>query len=1126
MADPTGGKKLVELQHKMSKKIAQLTKVIYHLNTRNEDADVTIKALTVQHEQEINMLLEDASNKIRRFKDELEKRNASGQNVSKAALEELEKRHAEEKEKCLTELAACRQKATAREEHATAEFKSRIKAMQRELDEAKENFKSTVKKLQARGGEEFNIQLVELRRKHAEDLQALEQAKQAAVSEAAVAAAAAEAAVEAEEEATQALEKHAKTHAEEVANTKAAHEASLRALEEELSAVRARALAGARDAAAADLLEVEQKFSKRTDALRAELERSRAGEERLKEELRISGERFEALEASLVQEKRERAIEQESANSTCEQVENLHRRLKEQTSTSAAELAKLENLLASLRAENASLGDKQAALESKLGEKSENITAMTAKNLSLVDTVEQKNSQLYALEERCTKLQSSLERAESLQNESQSAAADRTRQLESKLATANDSLLALERKVADERAENDSKLIDQDKKHRVELTNQQQAAAQDLEATRAKLQGELDAALDRYNAAQNDAAQRLEAMAQAHSNEIESLDKVRGERLKDLEAQLKSTSGERDQTLAESANLRILLETEQANSKRLSGDLEQCNAEIQSLRKQVEELDSSLVQGATQRAEIERAAEEKLSRAVKQAQAALDQSTSEWRQKLELEISSHNKDKSATVRDMEERLRRATEELEQHGAQRYAALSKELENTRSALDSARKQCDELCASHREQAERTEELHKREVAGLHARGEAALSEAKQAALVEKEAACASVQASERSERDAMRRELIGAKLAELASLREELTSAHKSNIEILTERGERSTRAALAEQAQKLDKEANAAAEEASIIHASALRKLNDRIGSLQEKIQSLEAQGSRLEQDKKDLKSEHKVVLERIAGERASDAEMYQSQIARIGVEHTQQLKAHKEAHHRELQTAKAGFESERAGIQEELSTQRKTVQYWEHRYEHREPRDEDVKKISKLSKKLHDAEETAQKAVEDMAFYKRELVNRETSYNKVFGSNLNVGVMNVVPGQQIGDSARQMAAKQDKEKRKKEKKEKKRRKKELEAEQQEVTKPHLAFPPLSSADSNSNNHSNNNHTNHSGSFNTGMNDHQMHMARREYRPEEEYELQETRSVVLERPKQHFTTNASPANFSRRLTLD
>lgn len=39
--------------------------------------------------------------------------------------------------------------------------------------------------------------------------------------------------------------------------------------------------------------------------------------------------------------------------------------------------------------------------------------------------------------------------------------------------------------------------------------------------------------------------------------------------------------------------------------------------------------------------------------------------------------------------------------------------------------------------------------------------------------------------------------------------------------------------------------------------------------------------------------------------------------------------------------------------------------------------------------------EQELKKAAEDMKFYKLELINREQSYNTMFGTNPNVGLMN-----------------------------------------------------------------------------------------------------------------------------------
>jgi hypothetical protein len=52
-AAPASNAASADLVFKMSKKIAQLTKVIYFLNTKNEDREVQLKHVTTMYEQEI-----------------------------------------------------------------------------------------------------------------------------------------------------------------------------------------------------------------------------------------------------------------------------------------------------------------------------------------------------------------------------------------------------------------------------------------------------------------------------------------------------------------------------------------------------------------------------------------------------------------------------------------------------------------------------------------------------------------------------------------------------------------------------------------------------------------------------------------------------------------------------------------------------------------------------------------------------------------------------------------------------------------------------------------------------------------------------------------------------------------
>ena len=54
-----------EIAHKMSKKIAQLTKVIFHLNTKNDEWEMHLKAVVSQYECEVTDIIWDANNRVK-----------------------------------------------------------------------------------------------------------------------------------------------------------------------------------------------------------------------------------------------------------------------------------------------------------------------------------------------------------------------------------------------------------------------------------------------------------------------------------------------------------------------------------------------------------------------------------------------------------------------------------------------------------------------------------------------------------------------------------------------------------------------------------------------------------------------------------------------------------------------------------------------------------------------------------------------------------------------------------------------------------------------------------------------------------------------------------------------------
>lgn len=83
-----------DLHHKMSKKIAQLTKVIYHLNTVNEDNQFEVQSRASAQANEIQTIIKDASGKINRFREMIEEKK-NEVNVQ-AQLEQLKVKHESE----------------------------------------------------------------------------------------------------------------------------------------------------------------------------------------------------------------------------------------------------------------------------------------------------------------------------------------------------------------------------------------------------------------------------------------------------------------------------------------------------------------------------------------------------------------------------------------------------------------------------------------------------------------------------------------------------------------------------------------------------------------------------------------------------------------------------------------------------------------------------------------------------------------------------------------------------------------------------------------------------------------------------------------------------------------------
>lgn len=127
-----------DLHLKMSKKIAQLTKVVYALNTKNDEQDSIVEYLKEQHENEMRQLLSHTKSRVNELQQRIEKYEQK-----KADFGNLERRLREESKKrtqVLEEFERFKISAKEREDKLHEENEMKASKSVEQLLETKNNF--------------------------------------------------------------------------------------------------------------------------------------------------------------------------------------------------------------------------------------------------------------------------------------------------------------------------------------------------------------------------------------------------------------------------------------------------------------------------------------------------------------------------------------------------------------------------------------------------------------------------------------------------------------------------------------------------------------------------------------------------------------------------------------------------------------------------------------------------------------------------------------------------------------------------------------------------------------------------------------------------------------------------
>eukprot|EP00198_Chlamydomonas_reinhardtii_P001640 XP_001690976.1 hypothetical protein CHLREDRAFT_188583 [Chlamydomonas reinhardtii] len=134
-----------DLQLRMSKKIAQLTKVIYHLNNKNEDNELDLAELAEQYETEIEQILKDTADKINHFKAQLDAANDAARIAE--LTKQLEAKYDDERRRCLTEIENIRKRAAEKEQAIQKAASKQIEGLQTQVDELQRQLQARIKEV-------------------------------------------------------------------------------------------------------------------------------------------------------------------------------------------------------------------------------------------------------------------------------------------------------------------------------------------------------------------------------------------------------------------------------------------------------------------------------------------------------------------------------------------------------------------------------------------------------------------------------------------------------------------------------------------------------------------------------------------------------------------------------------------------------------------------------------------------------------------------------------------------------------------------------------------------------------------------------------------------------------------
>uniref|UniRef100_A0A673Y6G0 Family with sequence similarity 184 member A n=1 Tax=Salmo trutta TaxID=8032 RepID=A0A673Y6G0_SALTR len=947
-----------DLHLKMSKKIAQLTKVIYALNTKNDEHEAAIQILKEAHEEEVQQILSETREKIMQYKGKISDEMDLKQRIQ--SMEESMELHERMKRQALAEFETYRQRVEDMQLCTEAQHTKRVVTMSREVEEMRRSFEEKLRffgTAQAQFEQEKKLALEELKANHRQEVSELlrshqsqnqnhskDQEKLGQLHKAEV-----ESLSERVDEVKGDKKRLVEEYEAKLNKAQAFYERELEAMKRTQQLTADNLQAWKKTEA-----ELRREFHMQEAALQKTLGKLRSELQRVQEEARDHREKSHKLQASLTAAESNIKVTQDAEiveirqkEAECE-LEATRDRVQQQATEILLKASHIGSLQATqmtheaairdLESEKSRLKDKVIRLEEERGALQNKTHALDDRQRQQILSLEKVRLQVFGvclqeMEQQFERERLSLEEQE---NHLRQQLDSLKEELATKLEQANQEVLRLQELVKE-----GEQGMGTAEGHITNLKEAQDKLAEELDATRARLRETTDSSLNVRGKMEAQKKQHEAKVITTKEDEKLKMDKMA------LELELKWTETLRQECKKLREELRedheddkraALTQLAQNKEQELGSARESWQRKVEDLLEQISLLKQSL--------------EMQLS----QSQSSLQQ--------LQAQFSQEREHLSQQLQELQLEYQRREHSLQEA----HCCAMQDLEETRQHDLKELEQ--RLRQQHHMELQSVREAHRHSIETLKQQSE--------------------------QELQTLRFELEDEGKAMLASLRSELNHLHASAIEQLRQTHQQETAAAKLELENALE---NSRMQE---------RELLGRISDLQEEVVRRKNHIAELDHEIHTLNENINTLTKEL--------ELKGKEVLKIRSEANQQIRAHEQdlckkheremaemnaMHNRETQNMLCDFNKAQELLKDKISALQVLLEGTEDKFRNRESRPEDLQVIAELKDMVTERESLVKKLVDDKKFYQLELVNRETNFNKVFNTSPNVGVINPLIKQQ-----------------------------------------------------------------------------------------------------------------------------